>query len=118
MNLVRQVLERMYVGECTITEHLEYDKPNGGTGFREVTVLMKEPCRLSFQNKEAANAGERASRITQTIKLFLRPDVPVREGSKITVTQNGVTADYTRSGVPAVYETHQEVVLDLWKEWA
>lgn len=74
MNLVRQVLERMYEGECTITEHLEYDKPNGGTGFREVTVLMKEPCRLSFQSKEAANAGERASGITQTIKLFLRPD--------------------------------------------
>ena len=118
MNLVRQILERMYEGECTITERMEYEKPNGSTGFREAMVLVKEPCRLSFQSKEAANAGERASGIGQTIKLFLRPDVPVREGSKITVTQNGVTADYTRSGVPAVYETHQEIVLTLWKEWA
>ena len=38
--------------------------------------------------------------------------------SKITVTQNGVTGDYARSGVPAVYVSHQEVTLELFKEYA
>ena len=39
-------------------------------------------------------------------------------GSKITVTQNGVTTDYASSGKPAVYETHQEVILELKEKWS
>jgi len=47
-----------------------------------------------------------------------RVSVDIPEGSKITVTQNGVTHDYERSGKPAVYSCHQEVPLELFKEWA
>lgn len=42
----------------------------------------------------------------------------IPEGAKITVTQNGATKDYVRSGKSAVYSCHQEVPLELFKEWA
>ena len=32
--------------------------------------------------------------------------------------KNGVTRDYERSGKSAVYSCHQEVPLELFKEWA
>ena len=52
------------------------------------------------------------------MKLFIAPDIEVKSGSKITVTQNGVTAEYSASGEAAVYESHKEIMLELWKGWA
>ena len=118
MNLVRKVIESTYDGTCTVTEHVEYEKENSSTGFKDEIVLINEPCRLSFSSSQTAQQGEQAAAITQSIKLFIRPELTIKPGSKITVTQNGVTADYTRSGVPAVYPTHQEIALELWKRWS
>ena len=44
--------------------------------------------------------------------------VEIPEGSKITVTQNGVTCDYEQSGKAAVFTYHKEVPLELFREWA
>lgn len=81
-------------------------------------ILENEPCRLSFNSKESAKEGDRASIQTQTVKLFLKPERIIEPGSKITVTQNGVTTDYASSGKPVVYETHQEVILELKEKWS
>ena len=54
----------------------------------------------------------------QSITLFIDRAVTVPEGSKITVTQNGVTGVYEKSGKPAIYSTHQEIPLELFKGWA
>ena len=55
---------------------------------------------------------------SQSVVLYIDPSVDIPEGSKITVTQNGMTRDYERSGKSAVYSCHQEVPLELFKEWA
>lgn len=47
-------------------------------------------------------------------KLFISPDVAIKAGSKIIVTQHGRTTEYSNSGVPAVYPTHQEIMLTLF----
>ena len=52
------------------------------------------------------------------IKLFISSDIVIKSGSKLTVTQTGVTTAYTGSGVPAVYPTHQETILELFESWA
>ena len=65
-----------------------------------------------------AETTEEAATVAQSVTLYLDPAVDIPVGSKITVTQNGVTRDYTRSGKPAGYTYHQEVPLELWKEWA
>ena len=81
-------------------------------------VLEGQPCRLSFKQSNPAQQTESAASIAQVIKLFLAPEATVRPGSKVTVSQDGVTADYKCSGVPAVYSTHQEIVLELFERWA
>ena len=114
----RKAIELLYDGTCTVTVKQEYEKDNGAIGFREVAVLENEPCHLSFSNATSAKEGEVAATVSQLTELFISPEVSIAPGSKITVTQNGVTTDYTRSGKPALYGTHQQITLDLWKGWS
>ena len=83
-----------------------------------MVVIENQPCRLSFKTAPSTSDNGAVAETAQTVKLFLAPELQVKEGSKITVTQNGVTTDYKRSGAPAAYPTHQEIQLELFKGWA
>ena len=113
---VRKALEKGYIGTFTVTEHQKIKKPNHTTGFSDVDVLVDQPCRLSFSSSPSSKDGD-VSEVNQTVKLFFSPEIMVKEGSKITVTQNGVTTAYKQSGTPAVYDTHNEIILELFKGW-
>ena len=114
----RKAIESMYDGTCTVTEYQEYIKENKSTGHHEVVILEGQPCRLSFSSSLNTNQTESAAQLVQTSKVFLAPDVRVQAGSKLTITQNGVTTEYKSSGEPALYQTHQEIMLELFKGWA
>lgn len=47
----------------------------------------------------------------QTVKLFYAPSVTIKAGSRVEVTQNGVTTVYRQSGIEKVYESHKEAEL-------
>lgn len=79
---------------------------------------VKQPCKLSFETIAATVQTDTAAALSQGTKVFLSPDVSIKAGSKLTVTQNGVTTAYKSSGVPAVYSTHQEIMLELFTKWA
>jgi hypothetical protein len=116
---VRKALESLYSGTCTIIEHQKVKKENKSTGFQEVVVVENEPCRLSFSSTTNANPTDTgASAVSQTIKVFLAPEIQVKPGSKLTITQNDVTTEYKSSGQPSFYSTHQEIILELFKGWA
>lgn len=83
------------------------------TRTEKVVVLDNQPCKLSFETITAAIQTGTAATISQGVKLFVSPDITIKPGSMLTVTQNGVTTEYTSSGVPAVYPTHQEIMLEL-----
>lgn len=115
----RQALEATYDGLCTIIEYKNNTDDNTAlTSQSEDVVLENQPCRLSFEKVIAASSKEMAAMVAQGAKIFLAPEIKVAEGSKVVVTQNGVTSEYQASGTPAVYGTHQEIMLELWKEWA
>ena len=113
----RKAMERFYDGTCTITERQSYKRQNGSTGSRTVDVVTDQPCRLSFDQNQPVTQSASAAAMDQKIKLVLAPELAIKPGSKIIVTQNGVTTEYTYSSVPAVYATHQEILLELFKEW-
>lgn len=113
----RTAVEMLYEGLCTVTEYQSYTKPNKATGCHEVDVLTDQPCRLSFGTIPAAEQTGNGTTLQQTATLFIAPEIIIQPGSKITVTQNDVTKDYGQSGEPAVYATHQEITLELWKGW-
>lgn len=115
----RRAIESTYEGIMTVTEHRKAtDKKTHITGYEDVTVLKDQPCRLSYTKVTTATPGSVGTGITQVIKLFAAPDITIKPGSKMTVAQCGVTADYTYSGVPAVYATHQEIILEFFERWA
>lgn len=115
----RKAIESLYEGTCTITEHQKIQKANKSMGFSEVVVLENQPCRISFQTINSTTPTESgASAISQVVKLFIAPEIDVKPGSKLTVTQNNVTAEYQRSGEPSHFSTHQEIILELFKGWS
>lgn len=117
--VARKAIEATYFGTLTVTEiKKEKDAKSKLTKSEPVIVLENQPCKLSFETLKAAVQTDSAATVTQVTKLFVSPDVSIRAGSKITVTQAGVTTNYTCSGIPAVYSTHQEIILELFKEFA
>jgi len=101
-----------------VTEHRKVrNEQTKLTETADVIVLENQPCRLSFESVAPVQQSETAAAVSQTVKLFVSPDVVISPGSKLTVTQNGVTTDYTRSGIAAVYPSHQEIMLDLFERW-
>lgn len=114
----RTVIEQTYTSTCTVTERQKVKKPNGSTGFEEIKVLEEQPCLMIYKNVSSASIPEPAAAINQGTVLLIAPEVEIKPGSKITVSQNGVTADYARSGIPAVFATHQEVNLESFMGYA
>lgn len=115
--MVRKAIESLYKGKCTITEYQSVKDPvTKVTSKQEVDVLTDQPCRLSFKNISSSSAGDAAT-INQIVTLFIAPEIVIKPGSKVTVTQNGITNVYQRSGQSAIYTNHQEVILELFEGW-
>lgn len=118
-NAARKAIESTYEGVCSIVEYKAVtDEETKITRQTEVTVLENQPCKLSFEKLNAVVQTETAAAISQGTKLFISPEITIKGGSKIVVVQNGITGEYSASGEPAVYHSHQEIMLELFKGWA
>lgn len=119
MNIVRQAIERLYKGLCSVRVKVSsVNKETGETVFTEKVVLTEQPCRLSFSSRNSSSKDDGYNTVSQSVVLFIAPEIEIPSGSKITVTQNGKTTDYCRSGESAVYSSHQEIALELFEDYA
>ena len=115
----RNAIEKTYIGKCNIIEYNENKNSETKiTTHVENIVCKNQPCRVSFQKIDTATEKDGANEISQIIKLFIDPAIQIKEGSKIVVTQNNITTAYQKTGVPAMYSTHQEIELKLFEGWA
>lgn len=115
----RKAIERMYQDSCTITVRKPIRNPDTGiTSFTEQTLDTVLPCRISHKTLAAVGHNEVADNVSQVMVLYLEPEIEIPAGSRLAVTRNGKEVLYCRSGEPMRYHTHQEIMLDLWKEWA
>ena len=115
----RRAQEATYEGICTIYECRDVtDEKTKLSSEEEVAVIEDQPCKLSFEKLNSVVQTETAAVQAQGVKLFLAPEIAVGSNSKIVVTQNGITNEYSASGVPAVYSTHQEITLESFRGWA
>jgi hypothetical protein len=121
--MVNNPLATLWVGKATIYEYQEITDPDTyETTSGLVPVVKDEPCRLS-QNRVSHNQSDvvgvtNVPYVNQLIVLFIRPDLEIKAGSVIEVTQNNVTEKYKRSGKPAIYSNHQEITLELYEDKA
>lgn len=115
LSFVRPAIEMFYEGRATVEEKRTVKDPV--TKLTRPSVLVKvledEPCRLS-NSSEPISESRPLPTAEHNIKLFISPDVVIKPGSHIIVTQHGITTEYASSGDPAVYCTHQEVNLEMW----
>lgn len=108
-------LAKLWIGRCTIYEYKDITDPiTHQTTQEEVIVLSNEPCRISYNHEQSTNISSGAAVVSQSIRLFIRPDLKIKPGSVIEITQHGVTQKYKGSGSPAVYCNHQEITLELY----
>lgn len=118
VNAQRKAIEALYKDRCEIVEYQKVTKANKSTGYKEVSVIKNQPCRLSIENSTATALVDGAATVQQTTKLFISPEIVVSPGSKIIVTRNNRTTEYKNSGFSAVYCSHQEIILELFEGWA
>ena len=108
-------LTLLWIGRCTIYEYHDITDPiTHQTTQKEVPVLVNEPCRISYNREQATNISSGTAVVSQSITLFIRPDLRINPGSVIEITQHGVTTKYKGSGQPAIYTNHQEIILELY----
>ena len=116
-DLINNPHSALWIGKCTIYEYQPVIDPTTyQTKHELVAVIIDEPCRLSYHKEQATNITNGAAVISQSITLFIRPDLNVKEGSVIDITQHGVTTRYKGSGKPSIYTNHQEIILELYED--
>lgn len=113
----RRAIERMYTDRCTIYRYVNIKDPVAHETKQVLQpVYIDQPCRISQRALAQNGQTEAQNNIAYETKLFIAPELGIRQGDSIEVTRNGVTRQYT-AGEPFLYSTHQEVSLQR-KEWA
>ena len=113
---IKEDLKTLWDGVCTIMAVRDLEGDDYLMHKETVIIAEDEPCRLSHGGTApGAPQGDGSTVIGTDITLILDNVVIVPEGCRITVTQDGRTDEYRRSGTPRVYANHQSVPVELMK---
>ncbi len=115
---IRQSIEKHYDHTCTISGMVEHINADHTTSTKLTKIVDSQPCRISFKAIDVVNERDMSYQTVQTVKLFIAPEISVPEGSTITVVHDGITDEYSATGKPAVYPTHQEIIMKPVKHYA
>lgn len=110
-------IESLYEDTCTVYMYEPY-LVGKLTKHRQKVIYTSIPCRLSFSSSPDNTQSDAAAATTQSIKLFVSSVYNIPSGCKIEVTHKGAKTEYSASGQPRLYVSHQEIELTLFKEWA
>ena len=116
----RAMIEETYDGICSVYVYGSTVDPETHITHKGETLIYEDiPCRISFKNNNLNDSQptETAAKPVQKIKLFTSPDANIPKGSKIVVTQCGRRVAYKSSGEPMMYNTHQEIVMEIFDKW-
>lgn len=118
---VRTALERLWKDRCSIFIREEVTDPvTHLTDSEEKPLLQDQPCKLSFETLTSTE-GDAVAMVSQSVKLFLTPDVVIPAGCKVIVTRPNALErvfTYSSSGEPGVFSNHQEIDLKEFRGWA
>ena len=117
--MVNNPLARLWIGKCTIYEYRDVVDPDTYQTKHELfPVVSDEPCRISFSREGTTEINSGVANLVQNTKLFIRPDLEIKPGCVIEVTQHGRTTKYKGSSKTALYTNHQEVEIELYEDKA
>lgn len=117
----RKALERLWKDRCTVYKREKVkDSTTKLTDFEEKPLFQDQPCKLSFETLNSSS-GDPVAVVSQTVKLFLSPDLEIPAGCKIVVTRfNDLERKFTysKSGEAGVFTNHQEIQLVPFEGYA
>ena len=112
-----EILESTYFDKCTIKRKEKIKNPiTGVTETEEVIIVEDVKCALSTHNSDNAITVDGVGKVVQIHKLFLNPNVDVREGDLVEVVSIGKISSYLASK-SFYYSSHSETLLS-YKERA
>lgn len=92
------------------------------TRFETELKYENVPCTISSKaylfGESAASENDNLAEVKKSVKLFLPPEYEVEAGSMVEVKRLGKSEWYKRSGQMKRYLSHNEVMLELMKNWA
>lgn len=113
----RKAIETMYEDRATIYRYEKIKDPETKeTKTIPVIIHEDQPCRISQKVLAQNNQSDAQNDIVYETKLFIAPELELKQGDLFEVTRNGVTRKYT-GGEPFLYPSHQEISIQR-KEWA
>lgn len=111
INRHRRAIEKFYTDRCTISRYQDYKDPvTKQTKLQPVTIYDDKPCRISQRALGANSQTEAQNEIAYETKMFIAPEIEVRQGDAIEVTRSGVSRTY-EAGEPFLYPSHQAISL-------
>jgi len=104
----RKAIERMYTDRATISREIESESPSGETKLTQAAVFEDQPCRISQKALSQNTQSEAQNDVRYETKLFIAPELDIRQGDSIDIVRGSVMLHYT-AGEPFPYTTHQEI---------
>ena len=106
----RKAIESLYADTCRIITEKDTVDPDTGI-VKTVRVASAEyPCRISYKNLPATR-GDGIPVMTQSVTLFLSPEIDIPAGADVDVVRQGRHLHFKSAGV-SVYDNHQEISLE------
>lgn len=106
----RRLLEMTYTGVCRVEgQTTSKDPVTGVERPKDGVIFDNQPCALSQASLPSAAQTDTNNDVAYDGKLFIAPDIVIPSGSRVFVTQDGMSYEFQQSGEPFIYPTHQEV---------
>ncbi|NFC96121.1 hypothetical protein FDB33_11090 [Clostridium botulinum] len=111
----KKAIESLYDCTCNIYRYEKYKDSvtkETKTGINPIPKHEKQSCKVSKQSLSKNNQTDTTNNINYELKLFIAPEVEIKQGDEIEVTNAlDVKAKY-KAGEGFFYYTHQEVILN------
>lgn len=112
----RKAIESLYDCTCDIRAYEKYKDPitkETKTGINPIPKYEKQSCKVSKESLSKNNQTDTINQISYELKLFIAPEVEIKQGDEIEVTNKvlNITTKY-KAGEGFPYNTHQEVILN------
>ncbi|MBQ8003219.1 MAG: hypothetical protein IJ297_07235 [Clostridia bacterium] len=118
---IKKAIKPLYTDVCNVYEKKPVTR-EGRTQFEEALKYKSIPCRISAKaylfGENSASERNNLLKVSKKVKLFVPPEYVIEPGSRVEVVRNGRKTVFGKSGYVSFYTSHNEVMLELLKNYA
>lgn len=111
-------LKRILGDICSVSVLEQVENEETGRIENAETLIFEDvPCYFISKSSSSYVKNNYVPSATNNGVLIVERNIQIPMGSKITVTQNGETTDYSYAGIPTVYSCHREIPVAIFERW-